>query len=140
MNKIFAIAGALCAALAVAACQTTSSGRQAAGQTSPGVPANYKELIAASVWAPLKDPDSIAGAEITEPYPAFIGLLNGGTQNVVCVRYGLKKSSGGYSAKSTYLFSFRKGGIQNIGTLVYAGCGNQTFQPFPELERGQARR
>ena len=123
--------GALCAASIVAACQTTSSG----SQSSPAVPPNYKELIVANVWAPLKDPDSIASAEITQPYPAFIGLLNGGTQPVVCVRYGLKKSSGGYSAKDTYVFSFRNGHIHNIGTLVYAGCGNQTFQPFPELER-----
>lgn len=116
--------------LSAAGCQTTST--EGSGIAPP--PPNYRALIVEKVKSTLKDPYSIRSAQISEPAPGFVGLLNGGTQMVVCTRFNAKNSFGAYTGVETFLFAFSNGKLLGMGQNALAGCENRTYSPFPELE------
>lgn len=98
------------------------------------VPDNYKELIVNRVIDRLKDPYSIRSASISKPTTGFVGLLNGGTRPIVCIKYNAKNSFGAYIGINEAVFFFKDGRIEG-GLLghMYA-CANAVYGPFPELE------
>ncbi len=83
----------------------------------------------------LVDVSTVKSAEISRPHDRFIGLLNGGTRPIVCVR-AVHPNFLGMEATQYYWFYFDNG--RTTGTKVdpnapIRGCPGQDFTPFTEL-------
>ena len=63
----------------------------------------------------------------------WVGLLNGGTAQTVCVRLNSKNSYGGYTGIRTYAFFF-KGETPVIIGLSLDGCQQAAYSAFPEIQ------
>ena len=131
-------------AILLAGCQTTgnSTGVASANSPHPDLPANYRQQIAEFMRTQLFAFRGIKGAEISEPYRGFAGLINGGDRDIVCVRFG-----GPGGALRGYVFVDGKLPWDNGGSLGFEGasgilsqrmaCGaNPNFKPFPEADYG----
>jgi len=118
-------------AVAACLCGCATNAEPSASEAPP--PSNYRELIVASLRTFLKDPYSVRDAEIAEPRTMFVGLLNGGMAQAVCVRLNAKNSYGAYAGLQTYAFVFKDGRAVVVGHLTY-GCREQSYSAFPEIQ------
>jgi hypothetical protein len=101
------------------------------------VPMNYRDLIVAWVHENAKDPYSIRDAQIAPPRVGFVGLINGGSAPVVCVKYNGKNSFGAYIGVQPVAFLFRNGALVGAISDYPLACNDEAslvYAPFPELE------
>lgn len=115
--------------IALTGCETSSP---EALKKVATIPPNYRALTLEYFKKSLKDPYTVREAQITEPTPIFVGLVNGGTAPGVCVRLNSKNSFGAYTGLETHAVAFRGQNIA-VGPVVFDTCSKATFRPFPEL-------
>jgi hypothetical protein len=118
--------------LTVGACQAPSAN----APYTAAFPENYKQIIAQKIRESVKDPYSIRSAEISQPTSAFVGLIRGGNQPVVCARFNAKNGFGAYEGVKAWAFLFQNGQITEVipeGTA--SACDDLSYVPYPELEK-----
>lgn len=143
LPRVFAAGTALCAALAMAACATGSSHREAGNE----FPANYKADILAIAQSYVNNPHQIKDAGISEPVLKQVGRSD---RYVVCVRFNAKDLDGKYTGTKPRVATFRRGKLDQFGEAtpeqtakpgeIFAQdppdlCKDAVYQPFPELEK-----
>jgi hypothetical protein len=97
-----------------------------------GLPATKKTLLTnrARIW---KDPDSVRGAMIGEPYWCPRGTAPVPTKTCVCIEANAKNAYGGFTGIEKSGFAFATAtDFEVIGKMgPYATCGKMV--PFPEM-------
>lgn len=78
---------AIIASVLLSGCQTTAN-----VNPDTSVPANYRAIVADHYKQALKDPYSVRDAGISAPRREFVGILNGGMRDAVCVKMNAKNS------------------------------------------------
>lgn len=119
----------IAALAALTACTQTTANQTSAAND---VPPNYRALAAAKLRETLKDPYSVRDASISEPTSGFVGLLNGGSASMVCVRLNSKNSFGAYTGISEMAVIFR-GGVATDAMNDELNCARRSYSPFPEI-------
>lgn len=137
MKKLIGMA-ALCVALV--GCATVDVSRLPDPRP---LPSSWRQDIAATMKAELKDPYSVRDASITQPYKtSWAGKSTWG----VCVEYNAKNSFGAYTGKDAAFFFLVDGNWQqdpfNVGTRDWAkrnglnpGLCKKPTNSFVELEQ-----
>jgi hypothetical protein len=123
-----------CVALGAAALLAACSQQQSVMTSDPNVPpANHRAEILAYLRNYQNDPTGIRDAAIAEP---ALRPVPGGTQRyVVCLRYNAKSTTGKYEGTRERLVVFLGGRLDTMVPARGEQCANQTWQPFPELEK-----
>jgi hypothetical protein len=148
MGKAFwmriARSGRLASAMAVAGTLVTgcaTTGTMPDGKNITAAPANYRQVIAAEIrtW---DDAAEIRSGLITRPHPRWLGLINGGTRDAVCVTL-IKPLLFGNIGPAPYMFFFENGKpdyYRQGKTSPYSqvGCGDEPMLPFTELDSPKA--
>lgn len=115
MNRAIALSIAVLAA----GCQTA--------QETAGKAPDHRAIILANKGRLWKDPDSIKGAQISEPRLSM-GIWQ------VCVRLNARNGYGGYAGESDELIQISEDGSPpwNMGGPA-PYCSNFSYSAFPEL-------
>ncbi len=120
---------------AVGACQAPGANNSGAPNIA-AFPENYRQIIAQKIRESVKDPYSIRSAEISQPASAFVGLIRGGSQPVVCARFNAKNGFGAYEGVKAWAFIFQNGQMtEMIPEGEASACDNLNYGPYPELEK-----
>ncbi|RWP44278.1 MAG: hypothetical protein EOR04_04990 [Mesorhizobium sp.] len=116
MRKLISLA-ALCAAV--------SCGPALAGPKP--LPSPWKLYLADDIKSTLKDPYSVRGAQLSDPF-----IYRG--KWAVCVAYNAKNSFGGYVGAKPYMYTFT-GSISGWKMVYgwYAKDCAKRYNPFPRL-------
>jgi hypothetical protein len=107
--------------------------QRAADERANIYPANYRVEILAHLRTYLNDPTGVRDAAISEPAIRPPGTL--GARYVVCLRYNVRKSGGGYFGIRDTAAVFVSGKLDKYGAPVGDVCKDAVYAPFAELER-----
>jgi hypothetical protein len=135
--------GAAAIAALVSGCASTAetaSGGGALATNTIVAPTNYRQAVPAKLRQ-MEDASTISAAEITKPHERWMGLINGGTRPVVCVRL-VRPNILGTPATYFYMFYFdngvadgyQQGAISPMHAMMI-GCQGEPLTPFTELKR-----
>jgi hypothetical protein len=114
-------------------CATTDAsgpGGKASARTATAVPSNYRQLVAARIWAST-DRKKIRRAQISSPQEAWTGIVNGGNRPVVCAVI-FRETPLFSEARDCWLVTFQDGKVASAW-YSYAGCDCAGLSPFKEV-------
>jgi hypothetical protein len=124
-------------ALALASCgktldQLSTDQRKADWAAANVYPADYRAELIAYLRTYLNDPTGVREAAISEPALKPVGT---GDRYVVCVRFNLKRSGGGYAGAKDHLVIYAGGKLDRYLETAGESCKDAAYAAFPELER-----
>lgn len=97
-----------------------------------GAPTGYRVAVAADLRSTLKDPASVRGAFISQP---FVRQMGAGERWVVCIRLNAKNGFGGYSGQADELAVFADGRLVSISEATAGECREAPMTTFHEVLR-----
>lgn len=134
-RRLQCVAGMVTVCAILGGCATNAAPGAA---STTAVPANYKQVITAEIRS-WEDASAVQSGEISAPHERWMGLINGGTRPIVCVRL-IKPLLFGNIGPAWYLFFFDNGKpdyvrLGSTGPYSQVDCGHQQMMPFTEVAR-----
>ena len=123
--------------LTLAACLDSEDSRTTAfvadgNDANQPFPSNYRTELLAFLKAYLNNPVGVHDAAIAEPAPRDV---SGKNRYVVCLRYSMRESDGGYREPRDRAVLFFNGRLDRMIENGAEICAGAVYAAFPEMEK-----